>query len=170
MDLKKIPKNKSVLVSRRADSGDTVLLMREMVRQATKEPALIEFVRRHPMNENQIHHFVYQTVRFIPDLPKDQVVKSPIATIRTRTGNCVDMSTLVASLMKLNKIPGVFRRVMFQGDTMPSHIFVRSNRGKVVDCIQGQNPKGEKTFKHRRNKIGIYNKEPDYLTKFDTQY
>jgi len=165
-----LPKGKKFMLSRRASAIDVARYMKQVVRDTVNNPSFKEFARRNPMNEKQIFNYAYQSAIYEPDKPNDQVVKTPAATIREGKGNCVDYSTLIASLLKLNKIPGVFRMVEFKGDTMPSHIYPVTNRGIALDCVQGQSQSGELSKRLRRNKRGVFNNEPKYLSKFDTKY
>lgn len=167
---RKIPRGQKVLVSRRGNAFQAADYMSKVVQSSIKEPRLIEFVKNNPMNEREIFETVFQSVLFEPDKKNKQVIKTPLATLRMGRGNCVDYSVLIATLMKLNGIKGFFRMVKFEEKGFPKHIFVVSEKGKILDCSIGQNQDGEQTLQGRKNKNGFFNKELKYLFKFDKSF
>jgi len=171
IDIRTIPRGATRTVSRRGNAFDVGRQMKSIVDQSVKNPTLIEFVRRHPMDEKQIFDYVYSKALFRPDKKNIQVVKTPIGTIRSKFANCVCYSILLATLLRLNGYPGVFRLVTTdKKDSFPKHVFVVTKSGKVLDCVLEQNQEGEMSFQTRKNKTGQFNKESRYFIKFDTPY
>ena len=164
-----IPKGQRRLTSRHGNAYDVGRLIKSIISQSVRNATIIEFVQRHPMNEKQIFDYVYSKASFKPDVRNVQVVKTPLATIRTKRANCVNYSTLLGTLLRLNNIPGKLRLVTFKGDKFPKHIFVVTDTGKVLDCVIGQGHK-EVSIADRENKTGKYNQEVKYFVKFDIPY
>lgn len=170
-DLAKLPKGGQQLVFRKGDAFDCMRVMGEMVAQACKDPTLIEFVRRNPMDEKQIFNFAYGIASFKPDKGNKNVVKSPFATIRTNRANCVCYSVLMACLLKLNGIGGKFRAIReIWRHFKPKHIYVISGNGIVMDAVLGQEQRWETSRQKRKNKIGIFNREAKYFARFDKPF
>jgi len=144
--------------------------MKQLVDQSVQDPVLIEFVRRNPMNEKQILDYVYKKAIFQPDKAGKQVIKTPRATLRTNTANCVDYSVLIATLLKLNNINGVLRMVRFKKGSFPKHIYVVTEDGIVLDASIGQVQEGERSFEERTKKLPEYDTEVKYYNKFDTAF
>jgi len=170
IDIRTIPKGTKRLVSRRGNAFDVGRLMQSIVDQSVNNATIKEFVRKHPMDEKQIFDYAYSKALFRPDTKNKQVVKTPLSTIRTKKANCVCYSILMATLLKLNKIPGKFRLVTFKEDTYPKHVFIVTDSGKILDCVLGQKQKGETSFEERENKAGKFNEESKYYAKFDMPY
>lgn len=170
---KRIPVGKTVRISRGGNAFHVARYMRQIVDQAVKDPRLIEFVRRHPMDEKQIFRFVYFIASFKPDKKNDQVIKTPFATMRTHRANCVCYSVLIAALLKLNGINGFWRMIRETNNILtpyPKHIYPISENGKVMDCVLGQDQERETSRADRENKIGFFDKEVKYFSKFDEPF
>jgi len=167
-----MPAGGKSLIYRRGDAFDCMKVMSHMVNESIKNPKFREFVRRNPMNERQIFNLAYGIASFKPD-KRHNVVKSPWATIRTHRANCVCYAVLIAALLKLNGIKGKFRAIRQFDDwryPKPKHIYVVTNKGIVLDPVIGQNQKRELSRAQRKNKIGHYNKQAKYFSKFDIPF
>ncbi len=170
IDFLKIPKGETRLLSRNRNSFDVGRVMKNMVSQSAKSGTIKEFVKRHPMNEKQVFDYAYMKASFKPDKGKKQVIKTPMATIRSMRANCVCYSVLIATLLKANRIPGKFRLVNFKSGKMPGHVYIVTDSGKVLDCVLGQPQDREISRKDRKNKTGRFNEETESFAKFDVQY
>lgn len=172
-NLSKPPTGASRLTHSRGDAFDVIKVMQHMVRESVKNPVLQEFVRRNPMNAKQIFNFAYGVASFKPDTGNKNSVKSPLRTFISHRANCVCYSVLIATLLKLNGIPGYFRAIRERDDwrqPKPKHIYVKTDAGQTLDASLGQDMTKETSRRDRPRKIGIFDREAKYFSKFDKRF
>lgn len=172
-DLSKLPRGGRKMIYLKGNAFDCMRVMGEMVHQAVKDPVLIEFVRRNPMDEKKIFNFAYGIASFKPDKKHKNTVKSPFSTIRTNRANCVCYAVLIASLLVLNGIGGWFRAIRETNDwrfPKPRHIYAISNNGIVLDPVLGQDQERETSRKDRKNKNGLFGRQAKYFSSFDKPF
>jgi len=172
-NISKLPSGGKQMIFRKGDAFDCMRVMGEMVSQTVKNPSLIEFVRRNPMDEKEIFNFAYGIASFKPDKKNKNTVKSPFATMRTHRANCVCYAVLIAALLVLNGIGGRFRAIREYNDwryPKPKHIYVISNNNIVMDPVLGQDQKHERSRRERKNKIGHFGAQTKYFSSFDKPF
>jgi hypothetical protein len=97
-----------------------------------------------------VFDYVYSNVVYEPDPNNIQLVKSPICTLKTKKGNCVDYSVLIGSILINLKIPFFFKTVGFDSSGSFDHIYiVTKEQNLVLDCVIGQKQDGTDTFTNR---------------------
>lgn len=70
-----------------------------------------------------IYYWVCQNIRYTRDISDVEFVKDPIRTLETRTGDCDDISTLIASMLLACGNRVRFALVGFVEGGAPSHVF-----------------------------------------------
>jgi transglutaminase-like putative cysteine protease len=89
-----------------------------------------------------LHHFVCRTVRYQRDPLTVELVKTPMATLRTGVGDCDDIATLLGALVLLCGSPARFVTVGFRPDGTFTHVFAegqdpRTRRWVTLDPVAG---------------------------------
>lgn len=165
-----IPRGEKRLLTRRGNAYDVARVMGQMVNDSVSSATIKEFVKRHPMNAEEVFNYAYHKASFKPDEKNEQIIKTPFATIFSKRANCVCYSVLIATLLKANNIRGFFRLIRQAGATFPQHIYVVTETGEVLDCVIGQDQTKETSRANRENKTGRFNEEAKYFAKFDSPY
>lgn len=70
-----------------------------------------------------IYHWVTRNVRYVRDIHKVELVQSPTVVLRTRAGDCDDMSSLIAALCLSIGMPVRFVTAGFHTHGPHSHVF-----------------------------------------------
>jgi transglutaminase-like putative cysteine protease len=106
----------------------TLRAMRELVRQWRTSPDLIsaarsivflELAKDEVSEARTLFQFVRDRVRYVRDVLDVETLSNPMLTLRTRSGDCDDQSTLLATLYEAIGFP---TRFVVAGYTLP-HIY-----------------------------------------------
>lgn len=81
-----------------------------------------------------IYHWVCQNIRYMRDIHDVEFVKEPIQLLRTKSGDCDDMATLLAAMLMAMGNRCDFVLACFKHSPSPSHVYVRvlSPKGPIV--------------------------------------
>jgi hypothetical protein len=105
-----------------------------------------------------IYYWVTQNIRYMRDIDNVELLKSPDNLLKTRSGDCDDIATLLAAMFMAAGNPVQFAIVAFNNSMRPaySHVFVEAITphgpvlfDPVANRIQGEmvsNIKAKKTF------------------------
>ena len=110
--------------------------------------ALVEAICRHIPAKDYLsellalYHYAESRVRYMRDPRTVELVKTPEATLRTGTGDCDDIATLLGALLLLAGAQIRFVTVGFRRNRMMTHVFVeafepRRQRWVVLDPVAG---------------------------------
>lgn len=115
------PKLRDVVdwMQRFAHKGKTDLRVRRLVEEicADLEPG------DYAGEAYAIYAWVHANIRYMRDIQNVEFVKEPGALLETRSGDCDDMSTLIAAMLMACGNNAVFSLVAFDGAPMPSHVY-----------------------------------------------
>lgn len=83
--------------------------------------------------------YIWQTLRdcvkYIPDGPDTQNLKSPARLFSDGTGDCKSFSLFEANCLRSLGIPYAYRFVSFRSGPTPTHVYVLANPGKKSEII-----------------------------------
>lgn len=125
------------LPSGTAGAQATVRTMRQLVRDAVRDPAqqIRETALRIIGNANftdqvrAIQQWVQTSIRYVRDPPDVELVQTPQVTLQLRAGDCDDQSVLTASLLHSIGHPAQFIAVGLNGGPL-SHVMVQTLIGQ----------------------------------------
>ena len=84
----------------------------------------------------KIFDYVLDHVRYREDGSEEQQIKTPARLLADGVGDCKSMSLFVASCLRCLDIPAVFRYVSFAADNVPTHVYVVTRSGIVIDPVE----------------------------------
>jgi len=67
----------------------------------------------------------------------EQVIKLPSALLKTKEGDCKSYSLLTSAILTNLNIPHNFVLTSYNGDPTPSHIYVETDDGCIIDAVWG---------------------------------
>jgi transglutaminase-like putative cysteine protease len=81
-----------------------------------------------------IYAWVHQNVRYMKDIHDVEFLKEPGVLLDTLSGDCDDISTLIAAMLMASGNQAVFSVVAFDGEKAPSHVFCNlvTKRGLIA--------------------------------------
>lgn len=125
----------------------TLKIMSKVVKAYKASPAIRELAlsltrdlqqKSYKREVERIHAFVRDEIRYIKDIKGIETIQTPIQTLRLRSGDCDDKSSLAASLLESIGHPTRFVAVGFTPDSL-CHVFVQTKIGKEwisVECTE----------------------------------
>lgn len=152
-----IAKGKMITVKRNASNKQLQSAIEDALPFAAKQPEAKALARKlRGANDletsKNIFNWVCKNIRYKKD-GSNQIVRLPSGILRTREGDCKSMSLLVASLLVNNGIVPKFVYTSYKdNDPTPSHIYVETNSGIILDCVW-KRFNSEKTPKFKYKKI-----------------
>lgn len=111
----------------------TVEVMRRLVRDWRTDPRIINAARSIVFNEpakddlaeaRAIFKFVQQRVRYVRDVRDVETLATPLATLETRSGDCDDHSTLLATLLESIGFETRFVMTSYTNPHAYEHVYV----------------------------------------------
>lgn len=104
--------------------------------EQTKEFA--KYFKRSSSRETckEIFDFLKQKINYVAD-GELQLIKLPSALIHTKTGDCKSYSLLTSAILTNLGIPHHFCLVSYNADPTPSHIYVCTDDGCIIDAVWG---------------------------------
>lgn len=109
---------------------------------------------------------VYDLIVYEPCPDDIQSLRTIENMIREQKGNCVNYSTMLASILLLMNVPFFFRTVAYSNPNEYDHIYIVTKSGIVLDPVPGQRQDGTDT-RQNRPAFGNYNQEVSYKFKKD---
>lgn len=112
--------------------------MRQLARQGRQNPeirTLAQSLTNHLPGKNWIaeikvlHKFVRDQIRYLRDINGVETIQTPEQLLRTRSGDCDDQATLLASLLESIGHPARFRAVGFKPGRL-EHVYVETQVGR----------------------------------------
>jgi hypothetical protein len=152
-----IAKGKMITVKRNASNKQLQTAIEDALPVAAKQPEAKALARKlrgaNDMETSRnIFNWVCKNIRYKKD-GSNQIVRLPSGILRTREGDCKSMSLLVAALLVNNGIVPKFVYTSYKdNDPTPSHIYVETNSGIILDCVW-KRFNSEKTPKFKYKKI-----------------
>lgn len=74
-----------------------------------------------------IYYWVCQNIRYMRDIHDVEFVKEPRQVVKTRSGDCDDMATLLAAMCMACGNTCEFLLASYMPGSMPTHVFLRVN-------------------------------------------
>lgn len=146
----------------RADSNDTIRAMKFAVNEGLKDRGILDLCLSLPNDIYLIFEFVFRCARYFPDKKGKQTVRTFRKLLKDGYGNCVDYSTAISTILKAKGVEHYFKKVSMDGKSF-SHIYVVTRKGKVLDCVLGQDESGAELFKNQSERKSKFNIESDRI-------
>jgi hypothetical protein len=83
-----------------------------------------------------IFDFLKKNIRYVAD-GSEQVIKLPSALLETKVGDCKSYSLLTSAILTNIGIPHHFVMTSYNADPTPSHIYVETSDGCIIDAVWG---------------------------------
>jgi|LakMenEpi03Aug12_release.lakeMendotaPanAssembly.Ray.scaffolds.fasta_scaffold134421_2 hypothetical protein len=99
-----------------------------------------------------IFNFVLYKIRYLAD-QGDQIIKTPSALMREKSGDCKSISLFIASCLSNLKIPFKFTYASYSDNTTPSHVYITTQSGIIIDPVY-------KSFNREKKPTYKYFKKP----------
>jgi hypothetical protein len=164
-----LPETSEILLSKDTSIPLTVDWIRKISVEGTKNPVIINIARECKKEKEPLQCVfdkVYDLIVYEPCPENTQTVRTIENMLRTGQGNCVNYSTMIASILLLMNVPFFFRTVSYQNPREYDHIYIVTKSGIVLDPVQGQKQDGTDT-RQNRPPYGFFNKEVKYKYKKD---
>jgi len=154
----------SQVVRNPATQKDTLKLMFQFANQSANHPFIQAVAKKVAQTDDPIKaafNYCYRSFIYWPDEENNQVVKTAMSVLDTRTANCVNYCGFLSALFLNMGVNHVWRQAAIDQNGNFEHIYAVTESGIVLDCVLGQNPDGEQSVAERPNKNGMYNREAD---------
>lgn len=155
----------TVVISNRSNVAESIYWIKKVITE-TRHNESFKLSTAYLKTPKQIFDFAYNSMVYQPDPDGVQQIKLPIRAMVDGTGNCVDYSVLISSILLNNNIEHKLRVVSFTTAGAWEHIYVVLNDGTVLDPVIGQKQDGTDT-RINRPQLGSFNKECNYNYKRD---
>lgn len=106
-----------------AHKGKADLEVRQLVESICKDIAQGDYASE----VLAIYYWVCQNIRYMRDIHDVEFVKEPRQVIRTRSGDCDDMATLLAAMCMTCGNTCEFLVASFTASPTPTHVYLRVN-------------------------------------------
>ena len=83
-----------------------------------------------------IFDFLKNKLKYVAD-GELQLIKLPSALLHTKSGDCKSYSLLTSAILTNLGIPHNFVLTSYNGDPTPSHIYVETDDGCIIDAVWG---------------------------------
>ena len=112
---------------------ETVQRMRALVNEWRVDPSIINAARSIVFNEpakndlaeaRAVFRFVQGRVRYVRDVRDVETLATPLATLQTRSGDCDDHATLLATLLESIGFETRFVLASYQSDQAFEHVYL----------------------------------------------
>ena len=132
-------KNKETTHSDMADNRDIRNAIFGAVPEANKQ--VKEFAKYFGRNNQResckaIFDFLKHKINYVADADL-QLIKLPYALLHTKVGDCKSYSLLTSAILTNLGIPHHFVLVSYNNDPTPSHIYVETDDGCIIDAVWG---------------------------------
>jgi len=152
--IRAIPKfnNKETTHSDMADNKDIRNAIFGAVPEANEQ--VKEFAKYFGRNNQResckaIFDFLKHKIKYVADADL-QLIKLPSALLHTKVGDCKSYSLLTSAILTNLGIPHHFVLVSYNNDPTPSHIYVETDDGCIIDAVWGIFDSEKKpTYKYR---------------------
>ena len=95
-----------------------------------------------------IFDFLKNKLNYVAD-GDTQVIKLPSALLHTKKGDCKSYSVLTSAILTNLGIPHHFVLVSYNNDPTPSHIYVQTDDGCIIDAVWGKfNDEKKPTYRY----------------------
>lgn len=142
-------------------------LCRQLAASDNLTRAAAQFIRQAPeRNFNRFIQSVYESVFFVPDPLKKQILRTPQASLRDGAGNCVDYTIFLGAVCHAAGLPVVIRLVKFKPDTDFVHVYPVIN-GVPVDLVIGQRQDGTEKTNRQNNFFDHFGEQVESFAFFD---
>lgn len=97
-----------------------------------------------------IHKFLRKNTKYVKD-GQMQVIKSARSLMKDKKGDCKSYSVFASSVLTKNGIPHSLVYTSYNDDPTPSHVYVQTDGGYVIDAVLPRfNKEAPYTYKHKK--------------------
>lgn len=124
------------------DMADNADIRRAIIQAVPKANQQVSKFAKHFGRNSQretckaIFDFLKNEIKYVAD-GSEQVIKLPSALLSTKVGDCKSYSLLTSAILTNLGIPHHFVLTSYNGDPTPSHIYVETDDGCIIDAVWG---------------------------------
>jgi hypothetical protein len=124
------------------DMADNADIRRAIIQAVPKANQQVSKFAKHFGRNSQretckaIFDFLKNEIKYVAD-GSEQVIKLPSALLSTKVGDCKSYSLLTSAILTNLGIPHHFVLTSYNGDPTPSHIYVATDDGCIIDAVWG---------------------------------
>lgn len=124
------------------DMADNADIRRAIIQAVPKANQQVTKFAKHFGRNSQretckaIFDFLKNEIKYVAD-GSEQVIKLPSALLSTKVGDCKSYSLLTSAILTNLGIPHHFVLTSYNGDPTPSHIYVATDDGCIIDAVWG---------------------------------
>lgn len=124
------------------DMADNADIRRAIIQAVPKANSQVRDFAKHFGRNSQretckaIFDFLKKNIRYVAD-GSEQVIKLPSALLSTKVGDCKSYSLLTSAILTNLGIPHHFVLTSYNQDPTPSHIYVATQDGCIIDAVWG---------------------------------
>lgn len=112
-----------------------------------------------------IFWYISNKVKYLEDIG-EQKIKTPARLLHDGNGDCKSYAIFIASCLRCLGIPAVFRYVSFGDNDIPTHVYIVTKSGIIIDPVERVN--GKPVFNYAsdfNNKIDIDIMQPTIISR-----
>jgi len=168
------PLNSRVTVTNNGNQHATVNFIKVVAIKSKNEPFVQNFVNHYKITADfdgikKLFNLIFKNVRFEPDEPEIQTIRTPRRLFLDGVGNCVDYTTTLAAFLLYLKIP--FSIVMVSNDPRNpgnfNHVYIRAFFNLTLDLVLGQSQDGSEKLKKQFERVSHFGTEAPYFKKLE---
>jgi hypothetical protein len=150
-----------ISINRNASYADSMRYIKKLATDGAQNEQIKQFAKEALNSSNpleKVFNIAYDSAVYVPNPDEEQNLQPVYVTLREKIANCVNYSVLIGAILTAMNYPYQFKLVDFTHNFEGyKHIYVVS-KGKILDCVIGQDIEGNETFE-TRNSTGKYNIE-----------
>lgn len=152
-----IKPNQNIVVNKRGQNSDIIKAIHDYlpygVEQMKSKYTL--FVGKNEKETcRNIWNFLKKNIKYMEDSSRFQDIKLPSRLLKMKIGDCKSFSMFTASVLTNANIPYKFVYTSYTNDKTPSHVYIQTNTGIIVDAVYNKF-NAEKPFTYKYLKNGI---------------
>lgn len=147
-------------IDKNVSIAKTITYIKSNILLTSKHPYIINIAEKSNGSLQFIYETVYNDFLYKSDADGKQDIKSLDCILESGFANCVDYSTIIASVLEVLKINYYLKIVSFDKPKEFEHIYIVTSNGVIMDACLGQNPIG--ATKENRKQNGNFNLESSH--------
>lgn len=167
------PPGTMLKISSNANAQEVAHTMRKVVKATRLTPEVMA-ITKHLMDHcatmpdflQAVGDYAINIAYFEPDPMTKQIIRTPAATIRERTANCVDYTVLICSICSCAGLHCVIRCVAFKPGENLSHVYPMVN-GRAIDVVPGQKQDGTERITRKGKKTVVIGYQLPFYRMFE---
>lgn len=167
-------KNSSLTVSYNGNQNETISFIKQVALKSKNDIFVQNFINYYKITPDfegvkKLFDVIFKNVKFMPDHPNLQTIRTPRRAFHDGYGNCVDYTTILSSFLLYLKIPHTI--VMVSNDPgIPAnfnHVYIKAFFNLTLDLVIGQSQDGSEKNKKQNERTSFFGVEAPYFKKME---